>query len=171
MSHQGKSTFNTQYSPMPTTTRSKRPSRSVAFPLPEGTRIRVIARFDRHNYLPNETYTVVRVDANDQTLVAKDDFGEEGHWIRWSDCAQHAEIGWEWLKTKLPAEALDLLSAFDGLESLSLREDIRNHLITKMPDLKNRVLGALEEQEVQMTQKMTQKQTKTDQSLSLASIL
>lgn len=132
---------------MPRITRPGRSHRSENCPFPKGTRIRATANFGRHNYQPNETYTVARIDPNDQTLIAKDSSGEEGNWIRWADCSRHEDIGWDWLKTKLPAEALDLLSAFSGLEGLTLREEIRSHLILKIPDLKNRIFEALEAQE------------------------
>lgn len=136
---------------MPRLTRPNRPNRFENCPFTKGTRIRAVTSFGRHNYQPNETYIVSRIDSNDQTLIAKDSSGEEGNWIRWADCSRQEDIGWDWLKTKLPAEALDLLSAFSGLEALTLREDIRSHLIMKMPDLKNRVLEALEAQELQLT--------------------
>ncbi len=81
------------------------------------------------------------VDCGDNTLKARDAQGEEGNWIKWADCQKFSDIGWHWLKTVLPAEALDLLSAFDGLENLSLREDIRNRLVLQIPSLHDKILA------------------------------
>jgi len=53
-------------------------------------------------------------------------------------------IGWEWLKGQLPAEALEALSAFDGLHTLTLRPDIRIALIDRTPELRDRILDACE---------------------------
>jgi hypothetical protein len=50
----------------------------------------------------------------------------------------------------LPAEALDLLAAFDGLESLSLREDLRNRLVLQIPGLHDKILSAMADEETQV---------------------
>jgi hypothetical protein len=113
-------------------------------PFAAGMKIRPIGHFGRHSYQQGKTYTVVSVDSNDSTLRARDSAGEEGNWIRWSDCQLAEEIGWDWLKQMLPAEALDLLSNFDGLENLRLNEDVRTQLLLGIPDLKNRILEVRE---------------------------
>ena len=118
-------------------------------------RIRPVSNFGRHSYQQGKTYTVVTVDSNDNTLRARDSLGEEGNWIRWSDCQIDEEIGWNWLKQMLPAEALDLLSNFDGLDQLSLSEDVRTQLILGIPDLKNRILAVREEMESSSIAKVT----------------
>lgn len=101
-------------------------------------------------YVRSKTYTIVRVDPNDHTLVAVDSDGREGTWIKWDHCVLAVgDINWTWLKGQLSAEALELLSAFEGLESLRLREEIRDHILLQLPGLKSRILQSqiqLEEQ-------------------------
>lgn len=113
-----------------------------AIPFPVGSKIRPIANFGRHGYQSGKTYTVTKVDSNDHTLCASDASGGEGNWIRWADCQLSDAIGWEWLKGVLPAEALDLLSNFDGLQHLSLKEEVRNKLLLKIPNLKSAIVEA-----------------------------
>lgn len=105
-----------------------------------GDRIRPISMFDQHTYFRDESYEVIHIDPNDQTLRARDEKGDIGTWIRWRDCEASDEIGWEWLKGQLPAEILELLSAFDGLGTLKLRADLRAALIQEIPSLKARIL-------------------------------
>ncbi len=124
-------------------------------PFAVGMKIRAVSNFGRHSYQQGKTYTVVAVDPNDNTLRARDSSGEEGNWIRWNDCQIDQEIGWNWLKQMLPAEALDLLSNFDGLDQLRLSEDVRTQLILGIPDLKNRILAAREEMENSSIAKVT----------------
>ena len=117
-----------------------RRNRNVPCQFKTGDRIRAIAMFEHHDYRRDESYEVVHIDTNDQTLQARDENGQVGHWIRWRDCEGADDLGWEWLKGQLPAEALELLSAFDGLGSLKLRADLRVALIQEIPSLKARVL-------------------------------
>ncbi len=125
-----------------------RQNRTPDCPFPVGTRIRAVGHFNRHSYTASAVYTVSTIDTNDQTLQATDPSGEEGNWIRWDDCVKVDDIGWDWLKTKLPADVLDLLSAFDGLHQLRLRNDIRDHLVLQIPELKDKLLTAVEEIEL-----------------------
>jgi hypothetical protein len=116
-------------------------------PFSVGMKIRPIANFGRHSYQQGKTYVVTSVDSSDSTLKAQDSGGTEGNWIRWDDCQVAEEIGWEWLKQMLPAEALDLLSNFDGLDNLRLNEEVRTQLLLGIPDLKNRILEVRERME------------------------
>jgi hypothetical protein len=125
--------------------RRRRSSENAQFK--QGDKIRAIGGFGHHAYEPNCHYTVVSVDSSDHTLTAASRTGKEGGWIKWHDCLKADEIGWEWLKTVLPAEALDLLAAFDGVHSLSLREDLRNRLIVQIPGLHDKILGAMADEE------------------------
>ena len=120
-------------------------------PFAIGSRIRPIAMFDHHDYRRGENYEVTAIDPNDSTLQARDEHGQTGRWIRWRDCEAASEIGWDWLKGQLPAAALELLSAFDGLQTLKLRPDIRIALIQQTPNLKERVLAACEALEASAT--------------------
>jgi hypothetical protein len=125
--------------------RRRRSSENAQFK--QGDKIRAIGGFGHHAYEPNCHYTVVSVDSSDNTLTAASRTGKEGGWIKWHDCIKADEIGWEWLKTVLPAEALDLLAAFDGVHSLSLREDLRNRLVVQIPGLHDKILCAMADEE------------------------
>ena len=127
----------------------RRPSENA--PFKDGDKIIAIGGFGHHGYEPSRNYTVISVDSSDQTLKAKSNTGSEGGWIKWNDCRKANDIGWDWLKTVLPAEALDLLAAFDGVENLSLREDLRNRLIMQIPGLHDKILGALADDEVSLS--------------------
>lgn len=119
---------------------SRRRSGSATCPFKVGERIRPIAKFDCHDYRRGESYEVTEIDPRDSTLRARDANGQTGSWIRWNDCEKADEIGWDWLKGELSAEALELLSAFDGLSRLRLRPDLRVALVASVPDLKGRIL-------------------------------
>ena len=116
--------------------------RPITSPFRIGDRICPIAMFDHHDYRRGESYTVVEIDPNDSTLKARDEHGQNGRWIRWCDCEKFNEIGWEWLKGQLSAEALELLTAFDGLQNLKLRPQVRMALVNHLPGLKDKVLDA-----------------------------
>lgn len=110
-----------------------------------GQRIRVTCGFGRHGYKPNTQYTVIETDSSDNTLKAQSDSGESGEWIPFSSCVPYECLGWEFLRTVLPTEALELLSAFDGLQNLSLKEEIKENLIKKVPNLPQEILAAVAE--------------------------
>ena len=40
----------------------------------------------------------------------------------------------------MSADALELLSAFEGLETLRLKDEIRDHILLQLPSLKDRIL-------------------------------
>lgn len=98
--------------------------------------------FGHHDYNQGENYEVVEIDRSDSTLKARNAQGSVLNWICWRDCEAYNEIGWEWLKGQLSVEALEILSAFDGLNFLKLREEIRIALIQNVPNLKEQVLHA-----------------------------
>ena len=101
-------------------------------------------------YQVGRLYTVSKVDPVDCTLTAKDAAGKEGGWVSWDLCESGApNVSWEWLKHHLPGDALELLLAFNGLDGLKLREEIRDQILMELPSLKDRVLKsqiAFEEQ-------------------------
>jgi hypothetical protein len=119
---------------------NRQSSHSCPFRVSE--RIRPIAMFDCHDYRRGESYEVVNIDTNDSTLQARDEHGQLGRWIRWRDCEKFDDIGWEWLKGQLSADALEILSAFEGLNNLTLRPELRVALIQQVPGLKDKVLDA-----------------------------
>ena len=110
-------------------------------PAPVGTRIRIISNQNNHHYRIGGIYRVHRVDP-DGTFMAVDGEGVAGDYLRWDDC-RLAGLGWEWLRDRLDPRSLDLLSAFTGVEHLSLREDVENRIILGMPNLADRILHQL----------------------------
>ena len=94
-------------------------------------------------YEPGKVYTVHQVDPDDSTLTATDMNGKDGQWISWNHCVEAGpEISWDWLKGQLPGEVLELLTAFEGLEQLRLKNEIRDHILHQLPNLKQRILDA-----------------------------
>ena len=94
-------------------------------------------------YELNKVYKVVRVDNGDDTLVGVDAEGKEGSWIKFDSCvAAGPNVSWEWLKGQLPGEVLELLSAFEGLEGLRLKNEVRDHILMQLPNLRDRILSA-----------------------------
>lgn len=110
-------------------------------PAPIGTRIQIISNTNFHNYRVGNFYRVHEVDG-DGTFKAIDDLGVEGDFLRWSDC-RPGGIGWEWLRSQLDARSLDLLSAFDGVENLSLREDVETIAVRSIPNLADAIVNLL----------------------------
>lgn len=94
------------------------------------------------DYEPGKSYTVSRVDTSDNTLKGtEDESGRELLWVSWDRVHPIlSEIGWEWLKTQLPDESLEILSAFDGLNRLTLKADIRDRIVRTTPNLLQRIL-------------------------------
>jgi len=104
---------------------------------------RIKVKRPSNGYERGKTYVIVRVDPNDNTLVAADAQGREGSWIQWRHCEPCAhDINWPWLKAHLSSEALELLSGFDGLENLRLKDDIRDRILLQLPNLEDRILSA-----------------------------
>ena len=92
-------------------------------------------------YQPGKSYLVARIDNSDNTLIATDAEGNEGNWIKWDHCMPAGDdINWSWLKGQLSGESLELLSAFEGLETLRLRDEIRDRILLQLPNLKERIL-------------------------------
>lgn len=114
-------------------------------PAPIGTRIQVLANHNHHHYRIGRVYSVHQVDS-DGTLKAIDDQGIEGDFLSWKDC-EPVGLGWEWIREQLDAHSLDLLSAFDGLQNLRLRESVETKVITSIPNLAETILRLLPEVE------------------------
>jgi hypothetical protein len=107
----------------------------------EGSRIRVISKSNPHQYQLGGVYRVCQVD-EDGTFRAASEGGWVGDFLQPEDCEIFG-IGWDWLRHQLDAHALDLLSAFEGLDSLTLRSDVEAALIASIPDLEKAVFGVL----------------------------
>ena len=122
--------------------------------LPVGTRIRIIGNSSNHHYRIGAIYRVHQ-DGNFDLFSAIDEKGNIGHLAQWKDC-ERAGIGWEWLRTQLDPRSLELLSAFTGVEHLTLKPEIENQLVLSLPDLDEailRVLPAIENTTSQNTPK------------------
>lgn len=110
-------------------------------PAPVGTSIRIVSNHNHHHYRIGGVYRVHKVDG-DGTLKAVDSLGVEGDYLLWGDC-QPAGLGWNWLRQHLDARSLDLLSAFDGLDNLALRDEVEARVVAGIPDLAGRILELL----------------------------
>lgn len=119
--------------------RKRKVPKSCPFQL--GSRVRICSLFDHHDYQQGRTYFVADIDDDDCTLRAQDELGKVGCWIRWVDCVIINGIGWDWLKDQLSPEARDLLSAFDGLDLLQLRDHVSVALVAEIPSLKEGILS------------------------------
>ena len=107
----------------------------------EGARIRVISKSNPHQYQLGGVYRVCQVD-DDGTFRAASEGGWVGDFLQPEDCEIFG-IGWDGLRHQLDAHALDLLRAFEGLDSLTLRSDVEAALIASIPDLEKAVFGVL----------------------------
>ena len=117
-------------------------------PAPIGTRIQIIANHNQHNYRIGSVQRVHQVDS-DGTLKAIDNLGIEGDFLSWKDCVP-VGLGWEWIREHLDAHSLDLLSAFDGLQNLRLRESVETKLIMSIPNLAETILRLIPEVEASL---------------------
>ena len=114
-------------------------------PAPIGTRIQVVANNNNHHYSIGSVHRVHQVDS-DGGLKAIDELGIEGDFLSWKDC-EPVGLGWEWIREHLDAHSLDLLSAFDGLQNLRLRESVETTLIMSIPNLADTILRLIPEVE------------------------
>ena len=110
-------------------------------PLPIGTYVQVTDNLRCHNYQVGGIYQVKRVDS-DGTFIAADAHGVEGDFLHWDDC-KPIRIDWEWLRKHLDDRSHDLLTAFDGLHTLRLKEECSNSIILATLNLADRILHLL----------------------------
>jgi len=107
-------------------------------PAPIGTRIRVVHNIHEHAYTIGEVYTVAQVD-DDGTFKAADDEGRVRNWLRWEECEPASPSLWDQLAPDLPDDLVRFLSCFDGIQMLSLRREVVDAILGKLPDLHERV--------------------------------
>ena len=105
-----------------------------------GKKIRIIGNSNEHNYTIGGVYTVTHIDEGDSTLKADDLNGVTGNWIRWKDVVMLGTIGWDFIKKVLPADVLQFLGTFDGIEQLELSGDVKDAILLSLPDLHERIL-------------------------------
>lgn len=110
-------------------------------PVPVGTRVRVARKTSSHNYTVGKTFVVSFIDDSDGTLRLTDSQGQPGNWIKWDDCEPATESIWSILKRDLPQEIVLFLSAFEGVEWLTLREDVVDEILQGLPDLDERIVA------------------------------
>jgi hypothetical protein len=137
-------------------------------PVPIGTRIQIVSNSNRHHYRTGGIYRVHQVDT-DGTLKAIDEMGVEGDFLQWDDC-KPVGIGWKWIRGHLDARSLDLLGAFDGLDNLSLRQDVETKVISTIPNLADQILAILPEVE-ERTALMASAAADDDTDLDLEQLL
>ena len=107
-------------------------------------------RFNRphRGYDTTAIYTVSEVDASDSTLKATHPTTrQQGPWVSWSDVDPTAVIGWDYLQRHLPSDALKLLEAFEGVQRLRLRDDVKDAILVQLPDLAQRILLTVKDME------------------------
>ncbi len=119
---------------------------------PLGSKVWVIGNCNGHGYTVGRVYVVAEVD-EDGTFRARDpDNGLMGNWMRWQDVDIRPPVGWAFCKTVLPAEVVQFLEAFDGIESIILRENVKQRLLHKLPDL----YRSVQEVQVELAQEAPQ---------------
>ena len=107
-----------------------------------GTHVRVVGNSNEHNYAIGGEVVVVEIDPTRAAFRARRaDSDEVGNWLVASDVLKVARLGWDWLRELLPPEDVELLSAFDGLETLELKEEVKAELVKQVPDLKAAILA------------------------------
>ena len=105
-----------------------------------GKKIRITGNSNEHSYTMGGVYTVTHIDESDSTLKADDINGVSGNWIRWKDVLVVGTIGWDFIKKVLPADVLEFLGTFDGIEQLELSGDVKDTILLSLPDLHERIL-------------------------------
>lgn len=144
----------------------------IMTPVPIGTRIQIVSNSNQHKYRTGGIYRVHQVDS-DGTFRAIDDMGVEGDFLLWDDC-NPVGIGWKWIREHLDARSLDLLGAFEGLENLSLRQDVEIKVISSIPNLADQILDVLpevEERSARMVSAAAHEDTDEDTDLDLEQLL
>jgi hypothetical protein len=91
---------------------------------------------------------ISKVDDSDSTVrgYADGSTSVADNWIPWRDI-QPVSFGWDYVRSHLPPEMVTLLSACDGVRSLSLNDEIRLAVIASLPDLRERITEAVREVE------------------------
>ncbi len=109
-------------------------------PAPVGTRIRPVRNSNSHNYRIGAVYTINLIRGI--RFRAVDAAGAQGNWLAWEDCELVSVHGWDYCRKVLDPDAIDFLSAFDGIERLTLRPDIKDRILLERPGLHDAILGA-----------------------------
>jgi hypothetical protein len=109
-------------------------------PAPVGTRIRVLRNDNNHAYQIGGVYTIVH-DDRDGTFKASDDAGKVGNWLRWEECELAGPTVWERIAADLPEELVRFLACFDGIDALTLKEQVIDTVLAGVPDLHEQIVA------------------------------
>lgn len=109
---------------------------------PLGSTVWVTGNCNEHGYVIGRAYVVVEID-DDGTFRARDpDTGMVGNWLRWQDVDIRPPLGWQACKQVLPPEIVRFLEAFDGIESIRLKESVKQRMLAKVPQLFDAITAA-----------------------------
>lgn len=120
-------------------------------PYPIGFKVRLRKDHQENGLDHATTYTIGQVDCSDSTYRVRGPDGALKGWISFSSIQPATSIGWDFLKGALPGDALDLLAAFKGLDSLELDDQVVHHILSNLPDLQDRILSAIHSLEAETT--------------------
>lgn len=110
-------------------------------PVPVGTRIRVLRNQGNHSYTVGSIYTVNHID-DDGTFKAADENGRVGNWLRWAECGPASTTTWIRIAADLPEPLVRFLACFDGIGEITLRENVVDAVLARLPDLHERIAAA-----------------------------
>jgi len=133
--------------------RLKSESIMLNHPYPIGLKVRLRKDHQENGLDHSTTYTIGQVDCSDSTYRVRGSDGALKSWISFSALQPATAIGWDFLKDALPGEALDLLAAFKGLDSLELDDQVVHHILSNLPDLQERILSAVHHLEAETSVK------------------
>ena len=110
-----------------------------------GEHVRVIANTNDHDYQIGKIYIATAdVHADGTAFRARDpDTGKTANWLSPDDIVIIPRIGWEWLRTVLPPQDVALLSAFEGLDALTLKPEVKDTILTDLTALEHAILSAV----------------------------
>jgi hypothetical protein len=109
-------------------------------PVPIGSRVRPVRNSNSHNYVLGRVYTVSRVEGKAFQATGSD--GQKGNWLSWDDCEPVVGLGWEYCRELLAPEVVEFLSAFQGIERITLKPAVKDEILRRRPDLPDAILAA-----------------------------
>lgn len=98
-----------------------------------------------HGARVGERFIVCHVDESDDTVkgIPAGRSTVTDYWIPWS-AIEPVTFGWDYAREHLPAEVVALLSACEGIATLSLNRHVKEAIFASLPDWKERTLEALQ---------------------------
>jgi len=113
-------------------------------PVP-GECVVVTANNGDHPSRIGDRFIVHHVDDSDATIkgVLQGSRCIADFWIPWSDL-EPVRFDWQYARRHLPADVVELLSACDGIQFLSLNRQVKEVLVDSLPDWKARVMAAIQ---------------------------